>query len=76
VRTTIDLPAPLFRRTKALAAVRGISLKTLIAGALEREISQEPSKSASPPKRRRPAIHLRHRATLDRTRFDFDDLFT
>lgn len=51
-------------------------LKTLIAGALEREISQEPSNSASMGKRRRPVIHLRHRATVDLTGFDFDDLLT
>ena len=59
-----------------MAAVRGISLKTLIAGALEREISQELSTSASTKKRRPPVIHLRHRATLDLTGFDFDDLLT
>ena len=75
MRTTIDLPDSLFRRTKALAAVRGISLKTLITGAVERELSQAPSQAAGSP-RTPPVIHLRHRATLDLAGFDFDDLLT
>jgi hypothetical protein len=39
MRTTVDLPDPLFRRTKAVAALRGSSLKDLIIHAIEREVA-------------------------------------
>ncbi len=35
MKTTIDLPDPLFRRAKATAAVNGISLKGFITRAVE-----------------------------------------
>ncbi len=38
MRTTIDLPEPIFRQLKATAALRGTSMKALIIAALEREI--------------------------------------
>jgi hypothetical protein len=38
MRTTIDLPDPLFRELKAVAARRGISLKNVIRTAVEVEI--------------------------------------
>ena len=38
MRTTIDLPDILFRRTKAVAALRGSSMKDLIVRAIEREV--------------------------------------
>jgi hypothetical protein len=73
VRTTIDLPDALFRRAKATAAVRGISLKNLVVSAVERE-----TQSAAPPtaaKRRPfPQIHLKHTKKLDLTGFNFDDI--
>lgn len=46
MKTTIDLPDPLFRRAKATAAERGLSLKALITEAVEKrlaEISAPPS---------------------------------
>lgn len=38
MKTTIDLSDALFRQVKATAAVQGITLKTLITRALEREL--------------------------------------
>ena len=38
MRTTIDLSDRLFKRAKATAALKGISLKQLIARAIEREL--------------------------------------
>ncbi len=38
MRTTIDLPDPLFRELKAVAARRGTSLKDVIRAAVEEEI--------------------------------------
>jgi hypothetical protein len=36
MRTTVDLPDTLFRRAKATAAIRGVSLKDLLITAIER----------------------------------------
>jgi hypothetical protein len=46
MRTTIDLPDPLFRRVKATAAARGLKLKDLVITALEAAIrNPEPEKT-------------------------------
>jgi hypothetical protein len=76
VRTTIEIPDSLFRRTKALAATRGVSLKQLIVSAVEREV--DPVKPAGTEKKRRPlpVIHLEPGETLDLTNFNFDDLLS
>lgn len=38
MRTTVDVPDPVYRRLKAEAALRGMTMKSLILAALEREI--------------------------------------
>ena len=43
VKTTIEIPDALFRQTKALAALRGESLKDLVCGALESRLQEEKS---------------------------------
>jgi hypothetical protein len=49
MKTTLEIPDDLFRRTKATAALRGESLKDFVTGALQahlerqtREVSQAP----------------------------------
>jgi hypothetical protein len=76
MRTTIDMPDALFRRTKAIAAARGVTLKQIIVNAVEHEINQpRPAvKGRRAPKL--PLIHLEPGRTLDLTDFDFDDLLT
>lgn len=76
MRTTIDMPDALFRKTKAIAALRGSTMKDLIIRAVERETASVPAA-----KRRRksaglklPLIRLKHGRKLDLTGFDFDDL--
>ncbi len=49
MRTTIDMPDALFRKTKAVAALRGSSMKELIIHAVEREVTA----IAPPAKRKR-----------------------
>ena len=74
MRTTVDLPDPLFRRTKAVAALRGSSMKDLIVRAIEREVA---GAAAAPPKRKRvklPIISSWKGRKLDLTGFDFDEL--
>ena len=45
MRTTIDLPDTLFRKTKATAALRGSTMKEIVIQALQREIEQQPHQS-------------------------------
>jgi hypothetical protein len=40
VKTTIEIPDPLFRRAKARAAERGQSLKQLVADALQERLAR------------------------------------
>lgn len=40
MKTTVDLPDPLFRRAKATAAERGESLKTFITNAVEQSLAR------------------------------------
>jgi hypothetical protein len=75
MRTTIDLPDALFRRTKAVAALRGSSMKDLIVRAIEREVTAKGSNAAKPSQRSKfPVVHLRSGREIDLTGFDFDDL--
>jgi hypothetical protein len=76
MRTTIDLPDTLFRKTKATAAARGVSLKTLIAKAVERDITAPPATAAGKRRPRLPVVHLEKGHVLDLSNFNFDDLLT
>lgn len=49
MRTSIDLPDQVFRRLKATAALRGMSMKTLITTALERELREAHPTAADEP---------------------------
>lgn len=52
MRTTIELPDPLFRVAKTLASEKGISLKDFFTDALQKAVSQPPSRGLrmdSPP---------------------------
>ncbi|MCX6611666.1 MAG: hypothetical protein NTW74_12550 [Acidobacteria bacterium] len=72
MRTTIDLPDALFRKTKANAALRGTSMKELIVAALEKDLN------ATPPKETRhltlPLIRMPKGKKLNLKGVDFDDL--
>lgn len=56
MRTTVEIEDATFRRTKALAGLRGISLKELINKALERELARE--SPVLPPVRHRVRLPL------------------
>ncbi len=76
MRVTIDLPDALFRRAKAVAALRGSSVKDLIVRAVEREVAKNSGvleRQAVQPVRV-PLIHLRRGRKLDLAGLDFDDL--
>lgn len=46
MRTTVEVPDPVFREIKALAARKGSSLKELVLRAIEREIAASRRRSA------------------------------
>ena len=76
MRTTIDIPDQLFRRTKAVAALRGLTMKDLITQALEREVLAD-KKAGKPPYRVKfPLIRLPAGTKVDLSQFDLDDLLT
>lgn len=75
MRTTIDLPDELFRKTKVTAALRGSSMKALIVRAIAREVSGTASTEAAAHRRvKLPLVRLRKGRKLDLRGFDFDDL--
>jgi hypothetical protein len=75
MRTTIDLPDAVFRETKSLAAMRGVSLKQFILEAIE-QAKRNPPPPPVKGARKFPSFHLRSRRTLSLKDFDFDDLLT
>jgi hypothetical protein len=72
VRTTIDLPDPLFRELKAVAAHRGTSLKNLIRGAVEEEIRKNARKTGRRVKF--PLLDSREPGSLKITNAEIEDL--
>lgn len=74
MRTTIQIPDPLFREMKTLAAMRGITMKQFIVNAIEQAKTPLPAKSSEGEPPRFPSFHLRSRQKLDLSGFDFDDL--
>src|SRR5437588_10097948 len=75
VRTTIDLPDSLFRRTTRLAAMRRVSMKELIVQALEREINAQAVSDGKVTARalQFPLIRLRSGRKLDLSKFGSDE---
>lgn len=72
MRTTIDMPDALYRKTKAVAALRGVKMKDIIVKALEAEVNQPPTK---PSKRvKLPLIPWKGDKKLDLSGFDLDEL--
>lgn len=75
MRTTIDMPDALFRKTKALAALQGTTMKELIVRAVERETAQKATPAARQSKRPDlPVLKSWKGPKLDLSDFDFDDL--
>ena len=75
MRTTVDLPDPLFRRAKLEAVERGITLRTLIEQALEMVLDQHASPLDGPGQRGASFVIVPARPGLlvNPTREDLDD---
>ncbi|HEV3333458.1 MAG TPA: hypothetical protein VG096_20885 [Bryobacteraceae bacterium] len=74
MRTTIDLPDPLFRELKTVAAQRGTTLKKLIRTAVEEEIRKTPRKPGRRVKV--PLLDSCEPGTLNLTNAEIEDLLT
>ncbi len=52
MKTTLDIPDPIFRQAKARAALRGVSLRQFVTEAIEDKVNAQASRrtrSAEPP---------------------------
>ena len=69
------MPDALYRKTKAVAALRGQKMKDVIIKAVEQEVNQPASKVA--PKRvKLPLIPWKGTKKLDLDNYDFDELLS
>ena len=72
MRITLDLPDTLYRKTKAIAALRGSSMKDLIIRAIEQEVNVDsPTTKKKIPRNKFPVIKRPSGTKLDFSGFDF-----
>jgi hypothetical protein len=71
MRTTIDLPDPLFRQVKSAAALRGSTLKEFVQEALQQAIVG--GQRARRNRVKLPLIHSKRPGTLRLTNADIED---
>jgi Ribbon-helix-helix protein, copG family len=71
MRTTIDLPDPLFRRVKSEAALRGSSLKEFIQEALHQAVAG--GRTVRRQKVRLPLVRSKQPGTLRLTNAEIED---
>jgi metal-responsive CopG/Arc/MetJ family transcriptional regulator len=74
MRTTVDLPDPLFRELKAVAARRGDSLKNVIRAAVENELRKSEGKSGRRVKF--PLLSSRQPGRLNLTNAEIEEFLT
>ena len=71
MRTTVDLPDPLYRQVKSVAALRGSTLKEFIQDALQQAVTAGPRVGRR--KVKLPLIRSKHPGTLRLTNADIED---
>jgi hypothetical protein len=78
MKTTVNLPDPLYEKSEALAASRGATVEQLIVEAVEKEVQGSAVSGTSGSYGDRqvelPIIRSGRPGTLDLSNFDFDDL--
>ncbi len=72
MRTTVELPDELLREAKAVAARRGVPLKSLIAKALDNEIHTPAATSSR--NVRSPLVRSKRRKKLDITSTEIEEI--
>ena len=71
MRTTIDIPDPLYRELKAKAARQGLSVKEMILKGVEKEMGDTVTKRGGV---RLPLIRAKETRKLDLTNVQIDDI--
>ena len=74
MRTTVDLPDPLFRQVKSMAALRGSTLKEFIQDALQHAILNQTKGREHTVKL--PLIRSKHRGALSLTNAEIEKHLT
>lgn len=78
MQTVVDLPDSLYQKSRTLAASRGATVEEFIVEVVAKEVQDSLGASAPGPHGDRqielPVIPSKRPATLDLSRFDFDDL--
>jgi hypothetical protein len=72
MRTTVDLPDPVFRKMKAAAALQGSTIKQFVQRAVERQLSGELRLKRG--KLALPLIRGREKRVLSLTNAQIDDI--
>jgi hypothetical protein len=75
VRTIIELPDSVYKRSEEIARQNGFSVEQLIVRALERELAIEPAAFQNPRRLTLPLIASKRPGVMNLADFDFDDLF-
>lgn len=74
MRTTIELPDPVYRKGEQIARTQGVTLEEFIVRAFERELKGEPDIAAHAKRVTLPLVPSNEPGTLDLKDFNFDDL--
>jgi hypothetical protein len=73
VRTTIELPDPVFRRMKAVAAMQGSTIKEFVQRAVEHELGPAPANRKGH-RVKLPLIRGKEKRVLSLTNADIDEV--
>ena len=74
MRTTIELPDPVYRKGEQIARTQGVTIEEFIVRAFERELKDEPDIPPHAKRVKLPLVPSNEPGTLDLKDFDFDDL--
>ena len=74
MRTTIEVPASVYRKGEATARNRGVTIEELIVRAFERELEAEPTVRPRSMRVALPLVPSKEPGVLDLKEFNFDDL--
>jgi len=64
MKTTLEIPDPVFRRAKAVAAQRGIALRAFVTEAVEEKLATASQKEAKPWVRLAGGLKYLHKETV------------
>jgi hypothetical protein len=74
MRTTIEVPDPVYRKGEQIARTQGVTIEEFIVRAFERELKDEQDLFPEPRRVSLPLVPSNEPGTLDLKDFNFDDL--